>query len=1414
MFSSSALAEAQESTDEEAPGPADEVMMENELATRAFSQQRYDYALIHLKRELAIRERVVGSVHPSLATVLSNLGHTYLALKEYDLAVASFTRAYSLAAWKDGNNSPAVLNVIRGLGLAHFRAKRLDQAEGPLRQALSIAEHIHGVNSQSITENIINLADLLTARNDLAQAEVLFQRLVLIRRALSGRDRALLGDALDYLANVYRLQKNYEKSIATFEEALRTYVQALGPDHEHSIQCHNNMATAISEFYKTINAPAIEVMKRLLEIQERTLGPTHHQIETQAFALAEAYHSQFESVRAEPYYQRSINALRVNHGKHSFDMARTLHGIAEKYEQFGPQTEAERYYLAALDATDHMTDPPKPSNPTDETLDSAAVLNNLALLYRRLGLFEKAEAAILRGIKLHQSIRGLKSPVLANSIDVLGVIYYQQGRLDQAELQLRHALELRQSALGPKHSLVAETIFNLAEVLWAKGLVKEAEVLHRKALEITENQPERSVYAAAHMRFRLADRLEEQLRDKEAGQLRMTGTNWFSHNVNSVKSDKELAFLTVFMPGLIHKLHTGQADADSRLDDALSTLDGPRNDLDSARNSLASSQDGKDLLDLIDMSFEQSARKRVSESETRAIRANDEKRIAEMLPALAHACMARGLYDRAERVLVHGLRLSERYFGQTFSRNAVLLGDLSRVYLLLHRADKALDAAARAVAIDTQVQGRTTPAAKRRQVLWGRLLGINGKGAEAEALFARLLSKWESEEGRNGASLPSLLHSWALLLMAREAYPQATALLERAVAIGEGQDPAPLADLGVWQENLGRIASKRGDLTTAERLYTDALSSLEQGLGKDHPELIESLISLAELRIKQQKPGDAMTLLKRALAIRERILQRISTEARVITWLLEDRRFEQTTMDLLFSSPSDPQVQRFALTMLLLQKGRALDASQHSAQVLRRAEKDPSLRESVEKLLKIRTVRERLVWSGELEKPQGKATDQRLREQADEIEQQLVARAARTVTLDLPAPEDLVTAIAGSLRNDAALVEVAVARKEKGRVYIACVLLSNQAANCLELGSVEDIDRGAAALQAVLRNPAAQPVSAAQALHRVLWRPLAAAISGRKRIYLSLDGRLNLIPLSALHDGKSYLADSHFFLYLTSGRDLLRSQDAEPTTAPLIVAAPDFSAAHETATKAPPSQVERSGLYTQLSQITPLPGTAEEAKRLQTLLPTARVLLGADAQESAIRASAAPQIVHLATHGIFLVDSGANAVIPSSGRELRALVPLVAAPVAAPSEISKENALSRSALLLAGATRAAEAASTDADGVLTAQEVMSLNLHGTELVVLSACDSGVGAVLDGQGVYGLRRAFFIAGAQSLVTSLWQVDDRETAILMEQYYRYLLQKKGRAEAMQRAAQAVRKRKAHPYFWAPFIVLGREGPLSPL
>ena len=226
-----------------------------------------------------------------------------------------------------------------------------------------------------------------------------------------------------------------------------------------------------------------------------------------------------------------------------------------------------------------------------------------------------------------------------------------------------------------------------------------------------------------------------------------------------------------------------------------------------------------------------------------------------------------------------------------------------------------------------------------------------------------------------------------------------------------------------------------------------------------------------------------------------------------------------------------------------------------------------------------------------------------------------------------------------------------------------------------------------------------------------------------------------------------------------------------------------------------------------------LPGARDEVLAVAGLLgaQNAQVFVDAQADEAALASLTAPRILHLATHGFFLGDQTLTRLL-GSNRE-----PDGNSPFGLPSIALQgfENPLLRSGLAFAGAnTTLAGKGRAEGGGLVTAEKILSLPLAGTELVVLSACETGVGEVRAGEGVFGLRRAFAQAGVRSLVMSLWSVPDLETKELMVNFYRILGEKGGsRSAALRQAAldemAIVRQRygQAHPFFWGAFVFLGQ-------
>ena len=386
----------------------------------------------------------------------------------------------------------------------------------------------------------------------------------------------------------------------------------------------------------------------------------------------------------------------------------------------------------------------------------------------------------------------------------------------------------------------------------------------------------------------------------------------------------------------------------------------------------------------------------------------------------------------------------------------------------------------------------------------------------------------------------------------------------------------------------------------------------------------------------------------------------------------------------------------------------------------------------------------------------------------------------------------------------------------------------------IDLGEADAIEAAVAAVRraiqpdvAALRQRGEPEVEAAlrpplEALAARVLRPLLPQIGEAKRWVLSPDAALWLVPWAALPlDQGRYAIEDHQISYVVSGRDLVQAVSQPVAGQALVMADPDYdldpAAVRQAARQvlrgreAPSPDLALRGLSRsfQLGSVARLPGTATEAKAIEPkLLAFAGVapVLYTDrwALESVFKAFQRPRVVLLSTHGFFL-DDQKEEPRNDDGR-------LLEGQRSGPKlSVQSENPLLRCGLLLAGCNR--PQAGADEDGVLTGLEIVGTDLRGTELVVLIACETGLGQVRNGEGVAGLRQAFQLAGVQTVVATLWQVPDKESARLMITFFDNLASGQGKAEAMRAAQLAlIRSRRerygaAHPFFWAAFTVTGQ-------
>jgi CHAT domain-containing protein/tetratricopeptide (TPR) repeat protein len=787
-----------------------------------------------------------------------------------------------------------------------------------------------------------------------------------------------------------------------------------------------------------------------------------------------------------------------------------------------------------------------------------------------------------------------------------------------------------------------------------------------------------------------------------------------------------------------------------------------------------------------------------------------------------------GSYDRAEPLYKRALAIREKVLGPEHPYIALSLNGLARLYREMGSYDKAVPLLQRALAIYEKVQGpehlNTGTSLNALATLYYTMRLYD----KAEPLYKRSLAITEKAVGPEHPHTGQSLNGLAVVYSSMGAYDKAEPLYKRSLAIYEKANGREHPDIAPALNNLATLYYSMGIYDKAEPLYKRSLAIYEKALGPEHPNTAESLSSLAMLYAAEGRSGDALTLMERAQSISKKQIDQIlgfaaeaqqnqfitTHEGKLICYLgLIHQRF-----------PNNSKAIKNALNVWLARKGILLEAQKRMQDVLA-AEDNTNAREIFADLTRVRQELAKLILGGsgseDSEVYKNRITE--LTAQKEALEGQL-SRLSQTFAQQRKTRIATSSIIASTLPKGAVLVEMAriwdynfKTGKWGASRYLAFVLSTGKGeeVSLVDLGNADNIDKKVAQLKKSLGQSETPPDLLAKQsndLYKIIFTPLKAALGESKQVFVSPDGSLNLIPFEVLQDDQGrYLIDTHTFYYASAGRDIagygMIKQKGQKA---ILMGDPDFDlAAGKISTDKETKVALSRGM--QGINFARLPATKKEVEAIATILGSSASITytGKAATESVLTQSKSPRILHLATHGFFLSDQDWSSMMDEKTRGIKI--------VGKDKNIAKkpvriENPFLRAGLALAGANNSLAQEGTT-EGILTAEKILGLNLRGTDMVVLSACETGMGDVKNGEGVYGLRRAFTQAGAKSLVMSMWEVPDVETKELMVNFYKNLQSgKMNRAEALRQAAltqrQTVKARYGNdnPYYWAAFVFLG--------
>ncbi|QDU29437.1 photosystem I assembly protein Ycf3 [Anatilimnocola aggregata] len=810
----------------------------------------------------------------------------------------------------------------------------------------------------------------------------------------------------------------------------------------------------------------------------------------------------------------------------------------------------------------------------------------------------------------------------------------------------------------------------------------------------------------------------------------------------------------------------------------------------------------------------------------RTVLGNDHPVTATTLANLGYISHVQKQYSASRQHYHEALTIRRKVFGSDHLDTATTLIGLSEVVRDIGDYAAARRYLEEALSIARKVLGNEHLTTAHTLKVFGAVLYEQGEYVAARKSYDEALEIKLKLLGKDHGDIAEILNHLGVLLESQSDYTGARRFYNDALAIQRRILGNDHSDTALTLNNLGNLASLDSDYTAARKFYSEALAIKRKIHGYEHSSIAKTLGNLAWLAFFENDFSTTTNYLdesRRAIRIHEvQVLQGIS-EAEQLTYLRTNHD-ENWHESLSFGRSQLTRSRAVELSAAWLINGKGItEESLATAVYFETAQINVHLDE-------LRTIRGNLTEIGD--KPKSEARDRR-KEQLEAEQQRLVrlidqARAEglsietwvdiEGVRRSIPAKAMLVNIVRfkpfhfpGATPSPILYVAWLIPSAGEGEVKI--VDLGNAATMDAAVGTfrkaMSKVEAGGGKESSEKEDHAAVEKTLTS-LADLIWKPLAEHLADKEELILSPDAALWLVPWGALpvEDGK-FLIEKYNLKYVISGRELVTKKADQPTEKSVVLADPDFDLGSSAAPSTAETKIARRSI-TRLDRAQRLPGTAKEAEAIAPSLKTYGkrdpvVYLNHEATESQFKQLVSPQVLVLGTHGFFFPQ---QEIETKDDDRLQLIEQEERRSVRTKDGQPLENPLLRCGVLLAGCNR--PPAAGQEDGVLTGLEIVNADLRGTELVVLSACQTGLGDVRSGEGVAGLRQAFQLAGAKAVVATLWQIPDDESAQLMGDFFGYLAEGKSKAEALRFAQlnRIVEHRErtgaAPPFYWAAFTL----------
>lgn len=1111
--------------------------------------------------------------------------------------------------------------------------------------------------------------------------------------------------------------------------------------------------------------------------------------------LAYLYYTQRDYDNALKYYSKAMTLRKEASGEKNEDYIALLNNVAVVYNVEGMNIKADSLYTRLANLNREVY-----------TENSPQFINSIyykANLYMATGRYVDAEPLYNKVVAFRRISPGEKSPEFLYAYKHLGELYTHQRRYAEAEPVFLKLVELNKSQYGEKHKEYTESLNNLGSLYISMERYAEAEKIYTDVADIRKNTLGKNHIDHAAALSNLAFLYRKMSKYVLSEKFYKRSLDIYEGNVGRKHSSYVINLINL---ASLYREMGRFLDAETRYNKAKEiyeeTIGKNNEDYAGLLNNMALFYTELGKYDKAENVYKESL------AITEAIQGGDHPDFATTLNNLASLYKTMGRYEEAEGIYLRSSAIRKTSLGEKNFDYATSLNNIGALYEIMGRYKEAEQYYNQSLEIIKNIFGPKHPNYANQLNNLAGLYEIT-KEYEQAALFYQQALEIQSEVlGEKHPDYVSTLNNLALLQQKTGNFEKAEELYRKNLSKTKATFGPKHPSYATSLSNLAGLYEAIGRYKDAEKLYLEALQIRKEALGEKHPSTGLLFVNLGRLYSAQKSFSKADSMWFKATNLDLYMIQKyfpsMSEKEKGEFYATIRVHFEQFNSYALIRSVQDPSVLGKMYNNQLATKALLLNASNKLRHTILNSgdtvliEKFQNWLNQKEFLSKVYAMPKEDIISQNIKVD---SIERNVNNAERELSQksELFKNANETQYFTW---QD----VKRTLKPGEAAMEIIRFPKFKfdsagiysDSVFYAALIVKSTTVGSPELVLMREGYVMESKLLKYYRNSIKQQTDN-EYCYRYFWRDIANALKGIKKLYVSPDGAYNQLNINTLQNMQTqkYVFDEVEIQIVSNTKDLAVKKEAQnPQNHIILCGNPDFMFQQSRRVSEGGSA---SGRNKYVQTLSPLPGTEAEVKEIDRLASQygwqEDLYLNEKVTEEKVKAIKNPKVLHIATHGFFDNDV-------SGGRKGKA------AAVA-------ENPLLKSGLMLAGSDITMQnkkygyinsSSEGGEDGILTAYEAMNMNLEHTDLVVLSACETGLGEVKNGEGVYGLQRSFQVAGSKAIVNSLWTVNDETTMLLMTSFYKEWMKSGDKRKAFRTAMASVRQRFPHPYYWGPFVMIG--------